>query len=206
MITIVDYNAGNLRSVKRACDAVGIESVLSGDPDVVARADKIIFPGVGAAESAMHTLRSTGLDGALRQAHARGTPMLGICLGAQIVLDRSEEGAVECLGLLAGVTRKFVIDDPSLKIPHMGWNAVRVERPHALLAGLQPDDELYFVHSFYPDPADRECVHATSDHGGAFCCALGRDNLFATQFHPEKSGRLGLDLLSRFARWEGSPC
>jgi glutamine amidotransferase len=206
MITIVDYNAGNLRSVKRACDAVGIESVLSADPDGVARADKIIFPGVGAAPSAMQTLRATGLDAALREAHTRGTPILGICLGAQIVLERSEEGDTECLGLLPGVTRRFALDDPALKIPHMGWNAVHVEQPHPLLEGLEPGDELYFVHSFYPDPADRGQVFATSDHGGPFCCALGRGNLFATQFHPEKSARLGLELLSRFSRWEGSPC
>lgn len=206
MITIVDYNAGNLRSVKRACDAVGIESELASDPGAVARADKIIFPGVGAARSAMHTLCSSGLDAALREAYARGAPILGICLGSQIVLERSEEGNVECLGLLPGVTRRFVLDDPALKIPHMGWNAVHVERPHPLLEGFAPGDETYFVHSFYPSPANADLVYATSDHGGAFCCALGRGNLFATQFHPEKSGRIGLDLLARFARWEGSPC
>jgi glutamine amidotransferase len=108
--------------------------------------------------------------------------------------------------LLPGMTRRFRLQDPKLKIPHIGWNAVSVERPHPLLAGLSPGDELYFVHSYYLAPSNPVHVHASSDYGGAFCCAMGRDNLFATQFHPEKSGRLGLDLLRRFAVWDGTPC
>lgn len=204
MITIVDYDAGNLRSVKRACDALGIESALSKDPDAVSRAERIIFPGVGAAKSAVETLNRTGLGDAIRTAHGRGTPVLGICLGAQIVLERSEEGDVPCLGLLPGQTRRFRPTDPRLKVPHIGWNDVRVERPHPLLAGLEPGDEFYFVHSFYPSPADEKHTYATADYGGPFCCALGKDNLFATQFHPEKSGRLGLGILERFVPWEGT--
>jgi glutamine amidotransferase len=206
MITIVDYNAGNLRSVKRACDAVGIDSTLTRDPELVARADKIIFPGVGAAESAMHTLSTTGLDEAVRHAFARGVPILGICLGAQIVLERSEEGSVTTLGLLKGVARRFRLADAGLKIPHMGWNAIEIKRPHPLLAAMEPGDEVYFVHSYFPHPEDERDVYATSEHGDSFCCALGRDNLFATQFHPEKSGRVGLSLLERFAVWSGEPC
>jgi len=204
MITIVDYDAGNLRSVKRACDAAGIGSVLSKDPDAVARADRVIFPGVGAAKSAVETLSRTGLGEAIRSAHAKGTPILGICLGAQIVLDGSEEGDVRCLGLVQGQTRRFRLSDPRLKVPHIGWNDVRVEKSHPLLVGIEPGDEFYFVHSFYPSPADSERIYATADYGGAFCCALGKDNLFATQFHPEKSGPLGLRLLERFVRWEGT--
>jgi len=204
MITIVDYDAGNLRSVKRACDATHIEAVLSKDPDAVSRAERIIFPGVGAAKSAMDTLTRTGLGDAIKSAHARGVPVLGICLGAQIVLDDSEEGDVGCLGLLPGRTRRFRIADPRLKVPHIGWNDVRVEKRHPLLEGVEPGDEFYFVHSFYPSPRDDERVFATADYGGAFCCALGRNNLFATQFHPEKSGPLGLKLLERFVRWEGT--
>jgi glutamine amidotransferase len=204
MITIVDYDAGNLRSVKRACDATGIDSVLSKDADAVARADRIIFPGVGAAKSAVDTLKRTGLGEAIREAYARGTPLLGICLGAQIVLEESEEGDVRCLSLLSGRTRRFRPADPRLKVPHIGWNDVRVERPHPLLSGLEPGDEFYFVHSYYPDPADPKHVFATADYGGAFCCALGKDNLFAMQFHPEKSGPLGLKVLERFAHWEGT--
>ena len=203
VITIVDYDAGNLRSVKRACDRVGIDAVLSKDPDAVARAERVIFPGVGAAKSAMDTLTRTGLGDGIREAHRRGTPILGICLGTQIVLDESEEGDVRCLGLIPGRTRRFRIADARLKVPHIGWNDVRVERAHPLLAGLEPGDEFYFVHSFFPAP-DAERVCATADYGGPFCCALGKDNLFATQFHPEKSGPLGLALLERFRSWEGT--
>lgn len=204
MITIVDYNAGNLRSVQRACDAVGIVSRFTQDPDAVRSADKIIFPGVGAARAAMDTLRSTGLDVAIREAYSRGTPILGICVGAQVALQRSEEGDVETLGLLAGMTRRFRLANPRNKIPHMGWNEVRVRRPHPLLQGMREGDAFYFVHSYYLDPADEDHVFATADYEQPFCCALGRDNFFATQFHPEKSGPLGLALLERFTRWEGT--
>jgi glutamine amidotransferase len=203
LITIVDYDAGNLHSVKRACDAVGLRAKLSRDPDEIARASKVIFPGVGAARRAMEVLRATGLDQALIAAYRAGTPILGVCLGSQIVLDRSEEGNVPCLGLIAGETKRFVVSDPSLKIPHMGWNEVTVTRPHPLLTSLVPGDEVYFVHSYYPAPADPANVYATSDHGGSFCCALGSANLFAMQFHPEKSGTVGLKILESFSRWEG---
>jgi glutamine amidotransferase len=206
MIAIVDYNAGNLRSVKRACDAVGIDAVFTQDPSAVASADKIIFPGVGHARSAMDTLSQTGLREALLEAFARGTPILGICVGAQLLLDGSEEGPTKGLGLLPGMTRRFQLSDPALKIPHIGWNEVRATRHHPLLEGLVPGDELYFVHSYYLEPAEPRHVYAVSDYGGDFCCAVGRGNLFATQFHPEKSGRIGLRLLERFARWDGTPC
>ncbi|MGD8862611.1 MAG: imidazole glycerol phosphate synthase subunit HisH [Myxococcales bacterium] len=206
MIAIVDYNAGNLRSVKRACDAVGIEAVFTRDPDEVARAERVIFPGVGHARSAMETLVSTGLREAVVSAFERGAPVLGICVGAQLLLDGSEEGPTEGLALIPGMTRRFTFDDPTLKIPHIGWNAVRCTQPHPLLESLQEGDELYFVHSYYMEPSDPAHVFAVTDYGGEFACAIGRDNLFATQFHPEKSGRLGLELLRRFARWEGTPC
>jgi glutamine amidotransferase len=206
MIAIVDYNAGNLRSVKRACDAVGIDSVFTQDPDRVARAERVIFPGVGHAKSAMDTVRRTGLADALHAVLKRGAPVLGICVGAQLVLDGSDEGPTVGLGLIPGQTRRLQTHDAALKVPHIGWNGLRLERSHPLLAGLRDGDELYFVHSYYLDPARPEHVFATTDHGPRFCAALGRDNLFATQFHPEKSGRLGLDLLARFARWDGTPC
>jgi glutamine amidotransferase len=204
MIAIVDYNAGNLRSVKRACDAVGIEAVFTQDPAQVLGAARIIFPGVGHARSAMQTLVQTGLKDAMLEAARNGTPILGICVGAQLLLDASEEGDTAGLGLVPGMTRRFRLGDPTLKIPHMGWNQVMPVRPHPLLEGLTGDDELYFVHSYFLDPARSEHVAAQSDYGGTFCCALARDNLFATQFHPEKSGRVGLQLLERFARWDGS--
>jgi glutamine amidotransferase len=203
MITIIDYNAGNIRSVLRACAEVGAKAATSSDPRTVAGAEKIIFPGVGAAPSAMAYLKKTGLDAALTDAFRAGIPVLGICLGAQIVLDSSEEGAPPCLGLIPGKTVRFRRKDKRLKIPHMGWNEVKVVKSHPLLDGIRAGDEFYFVHSYYPQPADTANLYAVADHGGDFCCALGYKNLFAVQFHPEKSGRLGLEMLERFVRWEG---
>jgi glutamine amidotransferase len=204
-LTIVDYNGGNLRSVQRACHAVGIESDFTQDPDLVRRADRLIFPGVGNAQTAMETLLRLGLDMALREALQRGTPVLGICVGAQLILESSEESQIPCLGLLPGKTQRFRLSDPALKIPHIGWNEVRATRRHVLMDALPEGSEFYFVHSYHPNPAQDSDVYAVADYGGAFCCALGRDNLFATQFHPEKSGRLGLELLKRFSLWQGSP-
>lgn len=203
-IVIVDYNAGNLRSVQRACSEVGLSSILSQDPDVVANAERLIFPGVGAAGSGVATLNSTGLGEATKSVVSRGNPVLGICLGAQIILDRSDEGSTACLGLIPGVARKFVRSDPAMKIPHMGWNTVEVAKAHPLLDGLVTGDAFYFVHSYFPSPDDDRFVFARSSYGTPFCCALGFGNLFATQFHPEKSGRLGLRLLERFAKWDGN--
>ena len=206
MITILDSGAGNLRSVQRACRALDMDSIVVQDPDGVRAAERIIFPGVGAAPTAMQNLERLGVVEALVEAVEAGVPTLGICVGAQVALDRSDEGDTKCIGLIAGDTRLFQLSDPSLKVPHIGWNEVRVVRPHPLLEGLKPGDEFYFVHSYYLDPNDRERVFATTDYGGDFASAIGRDNFFATQFHPEKSGRFGLELLERFASWEGTPC
>ncbi len=203
MITIIDYNAGNIRSVLRACKEVGADAKITSDPKAVAKASKIIFPGVGAAPSAMVFLKKMGLDKAMQNAFKEGVPILGICLGAQIVLEGSEEGPTKCLGLVAGKTVRFRLKDKALKIPHMGWNEVKVVKPHPLLDGIKAGDEFYFVHSFYPQPKDKQNIYGVANYGGDFCCALGYKNLFATQFHPEKSGRLGLALLERFMRWEG---
>jgi glutamine amidotransferase len=200
MITLVDYKAGNLTSVRRALDHLGIPCQISADPDVVRRADKIIFPGVGAAGAAMGVLRERGLDSALKESFAAGTPILGICIGCQIILDASEEDDAKCLGLLPGKTIRFSVTSP-LKVPHMGWNTVTVTQPHPLLAHLCFGDEFYFVHSFYPQPADSSQVYATSDYGGEFLVAIGKDNLFAVQFHTEKSGPVGLKVLENFAKW-----
>jgi glutamine amidotransferase len=206
MLAIVDYNAGNLRSVQRACAAVGLQAEFTADPEVVAKADRIIFPGVGHAKTCMETLTESGLGAAIVDAFARGTPILGICVGAQLLLSGSEEGPTAGLGLIAGTTRRFRLADPALKIPHIGWNEVRPSRPHPLLEHVAPGDEFYFVHAYFPDPSEPSQRYAIADHGDSFCCALGRGNLFATQFHPEKSGRLGLALLERFSRWDGTPC
>ncbi len=205
MITLVDYNAGNLTSVRRALTHLGIPCQISADPESVRRADKIIFPGVGAAGAAMQTLRQRGLDSALKESFAKGTPILGICIGCQIILEHSEEDDAECLGLLAGKTIRFGRGpgwNPALlKIPHMGWNAVSVTQPHPLLAHLRPGDEFYFVHSYYPQPADPGQIYAVSDYGGEFPVAIGKDNLFAVQFHTEKSGPAGLRVLENFIHW-----
>jgi glutamine amidotransferase len=201
MITIVDYKAGNLTSVKRALDHLGIPNQISADPEVVRQAGRVIFPGVGAAGAAMSVLKERGLDAALKEAWQKGTPILGICIGCQIILTHSEEADTPCLDLLPGACVRFRMSDPTLKIPHMGWNAVSITRPHAILAHLRPGDEFYFVHSYYPKPADPASVYAESDYGGSFPAAIGKDNLFAVQFHTEKSGPVGLQLLQNFAGW-----
>jgi glutamine amidotransferase len=202
MITIVDYKAGNLTSVKRALDSLGIESRISADPDLVRRAERIIFPGVGHAGTAMSVLKAHGLDAALIEAVRSGTPTLGICVGCQIILTHSEEGDTLGLDLIPGDCLRFRVESQGLKVPHMGWNAVSVTRPHPLLAHLRPGDEFYFVHSYYPRPTREEDVYATCDYGLSFAAAVGRDNLFAVQFHAEKSGPLGLRLLANFAKWK----
>jgi len=206
VISILDYGAGNLRSVQRACQAIGEPQCVVRDVDGLRRAERIIFPGIGAAASAMENLAALGVSEALLECVRQGIPTLGICIGAQVALDRSEEGETPGLGLLPGVTRRFEFDDPTLKVPHIGWNEVRVTRAHPLLEGVQPGAEFYFVHSYYLDPESAEHRYAVSEYGGDFTVAIGQGSFFATQFHPEKSGRLGLDLLKRFGRWEGSAC
>ena len=201
---IVDYDAGNLRSVQRACAEVGLDAEISADPDRVRHAERVIFPGVGAAGSAMRSITREGMDEALKDVLGTGVPVLGICLGLQISFDHSEEDDTNTLGLLPGQVRRFRFDRPELKIPHMGWNEVRVAKPHPVLAGIEPGDEFYFVHGYYPEPADADLIYARTDYETDFACAVGRDNYFATQFHPEKSGRVGLRLLAAFARWDGT--
>jgi glutamine amidotransferase len=204
MITIIDYKAGNLTSVKRALDHLGIENRITADPEVVRASERIIFPGVGHAGAAMWVLKERGLDSALKDAFIQGTPILGICIGCQIILSHSEEGDTPGLDIIPGSCTRFKLQDTSLKIPHMGWNAVTVTQPHPVLAHLRPGDEFYFVHSYYPRPTDPGKVFATCDYGITFPVAVGMDNLFAVQFHAEKSGPVGLELLKNFSRWE--PC
>jgi glutamine amidotransferase len=206
MIHIVDYDAGNVTSVLRALNSLGIEATITPDPDLIRTAERIIFPGVGHAATAMTVLRKRGLDLALTEAFTRGTPILGICVGCQIILSRSEEGPTDCLNLIAGSVKRFALNDPALKIPHMGWNAVRIARSHPILAGVQDNDEFYFVHSYYPKPDNASAVYATCEYEIVFAAAIGKDNLFATQFHLEKSGRFGLAMLKNFTTWDGSSC
>ncbi len=201
---IIDYDAGNLRSVQRACAEVDLRADISADPDRVLTADRVIFPGVGAAGSAMRSIKREGMDQALNEVIDAGVPVLGICLGLQISFDHSEEDDQKTLGLLPGRVRRFRFDRPELKIPHMGWNEVRVVKPHPVLKGIEPGDEFYFVHGYYPEPAEDDLVYARTEYETEFACAVGRNCYFATQFHPEKSGRVGLRLLAAFAQWDGA--
>jgi imidazole glycerol-phosphate synthase subunit HisH len=201
-LVIIDYQAGNLTSVVRSFKALGVEGRVTQDPAQVAAASRVVFPGVGAAGKAMATLKELGLDQALQECFRKGIPILGICLGAQIILEHSEENDTPCLGLLPGRTRALP-HQAGLKIPHMGWNSVHFLRPHPVFQGLSEEAEYYFVHSFYPDPAEQAMVLGVTEHGVRFPSALGWRSLVATQFHPEKSGRFGLKILENFLAWDG---
>jgi len=202
-LVIIDYQAGNLTSVVRSFRALGVEGRVTQDSAEVVAASRVVFPGVGAAGKAMTTLKEMGLDRALRESFRKGTPILGICLGAQIILESSEENDTPCLGLLVGQTRALPRQE-GLKIPHMGWNRVQFLRPHPVFQGLPEEAEYYFVHSYYPDPADKAMVLGVTEHGLWFPSAVGWRNLVATQFHPEKSGRYGLKILENFLAWDGA--
>ena len=195
MIAIVDVCSGNLRSVERALAHVGGEVVVTRDPDVVTQADKIVVPGQGAFGVFMRGLAERGLGEALRQKIASGAPYLGICLGMQVLFEHSEEGDVAGLGIFAGDVVRFRPTDPTLKVPHMGWNQVSLRHP---AAGLADGAYVYFVHSYYCAPRDPAAIAVEATHGVTFCAAVQRDNVFACQFHPEKSQAVGLGLLRTF--------
>ena len=204
MLAILDYKAGNQTSVLRALRSLDIPAEITSDPSVILAAEGVIFPGVGAAGQAMNQLVSTGMDKVLREVVARGKPLLGICLGCQILLERSEENNAETLGIVPGECRRFRPEwrdgDEPIRIPHMGWNTLEVRRPSRLLEGVSPDARFYFVHSYYTVPAP-ELVIATCRYGVEFTAMYGRPGLWAVQFHPEKSGRPGLALLTNFYRY-----
>ena len=208
MIAIIDYKAGNLRSVERALKKLGFACRITHDREEVLNSERIIFPGVGAAGKAIADLRHFGLDKALTQAFKEGTPILGICLGAQIILEKSEENNTQCLGLVRGDVKLFPsplfsVDNERLKIPHMGWNGVHLVRGHPVLEGIRPQDEFYFVHSYYPMPAADQYIIGTTDYGLKFPSIIGHNNLIAMQFHLEKSGPPGLRILKNFCTWNG---
>jgi glutamine amidotransferase len=209
MIAIIDYEAGNLTSVKRALEHLGHPAEVTGDPELILAARRVIFPGVGAAGSAMASLRRLGLDRVIAEVKNNGVPLLGICVGTQIVFEYSEEdGGTPCLGLLPGRALRFPSDlienTTRLKVPHMGWNRLRLVKRHPVLEGIEPDHEFYFVHSYYPAPADILSAVGWTDYGLTFASIVARDNLIAVQFHPEKSGRPGLRILNNFCSWDGS--
>lgn len=204
MIAILDYGAGNLTSVRLAFERLGVAVKVTTDAAEAARAERIVFPGVGSAESGMAGLRKFGFDGLLRDSFEKGKPILGICLGMQMLFERSEEdGGVEGLGLLKGSVRSFYERRlPGMKIPHMGWNSVRQVLPHPIFEGIAQDEAFYFVHSYYADGA----ALGVTEYGFDFTSAAGKKNLFAAQFHPERSGDAGLKMLYNFANWKGNPC
>ena len=208
-IVVIDHGMGNLRSVAKALEHVAPKAVIriSADPAEIDRAERVVLPGQGALPDCMRHLREYGLEDAVRRA-AASKPMLAVCIGEQMVFDRSEEGDEPGLGLFAGAVVRFRDDalrrpDGSrLKIPHMGWNRVRFARPHRLWDGIDDGAYFYFVHSYYAAPADSRVVVGETDYGGAFTCAVARDNIFATQFHPEKSAAAGLRLYQNFVAWK----
>jgi glutamine amidotransferase len=199
VICILDYGMGNLRSVEKAVERVGAPVEITGDPERAAQAEGLILPGVGAFPRAMERIRELGLDEAIRERLEAGTPVLGICLGFQLVFESSSElGGGEGLGLVSGCVDE--LDAPGLKVPHIGWEPVAFERESDLFAGIDDGTPFYFVHSFAPRPEDGEAVVATAVHGERFACAIARPPLYAVQFHPEKSSAAGLRLLANFAR------
>ena len=200
MIAIIDYGMGNLRSVQKALEAVGHEATVTPDPEVVRKASKVILPGVGAFADAIAELRRTGLGEAFTEAVRAGKPCLGVCLGLQLLFDASEEdGEHQGLGLIPGRVVRFD-PEPGLKVPHMGWNTLRVRKPSPLLEGLEAEPSVYFVHSYYARPADPADVVAEADYPRPFAAMVARENLTGAQFHPEKSQRVGLAMYANFAR------
>jgi imidazole glycerol-phosphate synthase subunit HisH len=196
-ILVLDYGMGNLRSVEKALEHVGARAAIGADPDAVRAADGLILPGVGAFPRAMERIRATGLDELIAERAAAGTPILGICLGLQLLFDRSAElGGADGLGLLPGPVT--ALDAPGLKVPHIGWSPVRWERQSALVSGIDSETPFYFVHSFAPRPAGEDTL-GSAEYGTRFACAAERDNVFGVQFHPEKSSAAGLRLLANFA-------
>ncbi|MBX6753510.1 MAG: imidazole glycerol phosphate synthase subunit HisH [Thermorudis peleae] len=196
MIAVVDYGAGNLASVINALERIGASVTVTHDAQTIAKADGVIVPGVGAAADTMHHLTSLGLVPVLRDSIQQGKPYLGICMGLQVLLERSYEGGEhQCLGIVPGVVRQLPREQV---IPHMGWNTVKQRQDHPIFAGIPDEADFYFVHSYYVDPVDASWIAGTTDYGVTFPSVLARGMVMGTQFHPEKSGRWGLRLLENF--------
>ena len=208
-IAVIDYGMGNLRSVSKAIEHVAPDCsvVVTSDPAEVAQAGRVVFPGQGAMRDCIREMESRGLHNAIVSA-ARSKPFLGICIGLQMLFTHSEEGDTRCLGLLPGDVRHFpvsrMVDErgEKLKVPHMGWNEVEQGMAHPLWQGIPDRSRFYFVHSYYPDPTDSAIVAGWSRYPFRFACAVARENLFAVQFHPEKSDAIGLQLLANFVAWK----
>ena len=197
MIAVVDYGLGNLASVRNAFQAAGAGVTVTADPAVIASAGAVVLPGVGAASAGMERLRRRGLDRTLRDAVSSGVPLFGICLGLQLLFEFSEEGATECLGVLPGRVRLL---RGEVKVPHIGWNQVDTRAGVPLWCGIEPEPYFYFVHSYICEPADPSAVAGLTSHGETFCSAVCLGSVWGTQFHPERSGRAGLQLIRNFVR------
>ncbi|MDP8247827.1 MAG: imidazole glycerol phosphate synthase subunit HisH [Candidatus Tritonobacter lacicola] len=204
MIAIIDYGMGNLGSVAKAFRKLGYEAVITPDRNRIREARSIVVPGVGAFGQCMSNLGKTGMDEAIHSAIEEGKPYLGICLGYQVLFEGSEEDAgTPGLGIIDGVVKKF---SSTLKVPHMGWNTVRIKQRTPLFADIPDESYFYFVHSFYPEPVSGDIIAATTEYGVPFAAAIRKDNIFATQFHPEKSQSIGLEMLKNFAALGEKKC
>ena len=207
-VALLDYGMGNLHSAGKALASVGADVSITRDPNVIKAADKILFPGVGAMRDCMAEVQSTGISDAVKDA-VFNKPVMAICVGMQALFQQSEEnGGVDCLGILGGTVKRFQdswVDNDSqpIKIPHMGWNTISgMDLAHPLWQGIEDNTHFYFVHSYYCEPSDTNIVAATCDYGVKFCASVIQDNLFATQFHPEKSHTAGLQVLKNFVTWQ----
>ncbi len=212
-VAVIDYGMGNLHSVAKALEKVAqgkTRVVVSSDPAEVLKAGRVVLPGVGAIRDCMGEIKRLGFDEVVQKVVATGTPLLGVCVGMQALMDFSvENGGTECLGVLPGRVEFFGTDltdpvsDEHLKVPHMGWNQVNQHQRHPMWAGIAQDSRFYFVHSYYVQPAGPEVIAASCNYGITFTAAVVRDNVFATQFHPEKSAHAGLKLYENFLNWNG---
>ena len=198
LIGIVDYQAGNLRSVQKALEKFGARVLISSEKQDLLNSDAIVFPGQGACDSSMQNLKKKSLDEVLIRLIKDQVPFLGVCLGLQLLLENSEEGIEDCLGIIQGNVKKFT---PGLKVPHMGWNQVEWRIDHPVFKNIPTNQNFYFVHSYYADPVDNSVVAGVTQYGQEFCSAVTFDNVIATQFHPEKSGSLGLQIYDNFIQF-----
>lgn len=204
MIAIIDYGMGNLRSVQKGFERVGREAVVTSDAKTILSAGKVVLPGVGAFPDCMRNLEQNGLIDVVHQTIKSGKPFLGICLGLQLLFTESEEfGLSKGLDIIKGRVERFKIQDSTFKVPHMGWNSLSIKRKAPALADVPDGSHVYFVHSFHVVPEDKNVIATTTDYGIEFVSSIWKDNVFAVQFHPEKSQALGLAILKRFGEMKG---
>ncbi|PKB82357.1 MAG: imidazole glycerol phosphate synthase subunit HisH [SAR202 cluster bacterium Io17-Chloro-G9] len=194
-LVVIDYESGNLRSVAKALETTGVRPLITGEPGEIGEADGLVLPGVGSGPAAMDALEQRGLVKPLRDYVDSGRPFLGVCLGLQLLMDRTGEGDYPCLGIIPGEVKRL---PATLKVPHMGWNTVHFQGKSPLFQGIPQDSHFYFVHSYYAAPLDASPVAGITEYGIPFCSVYARDNLIATQFHPEKSGPVGLQIYRNF--------